>query len=148
MIILIYNAKLKVEIIFDTKADWIQFTPKHYEEIPHITIEMKEFDFHWHSLSCNDCKQFIDSLGSDSLNWIIGYDNNVYRLDLKNFGIGNYPRNQLTSTHLSEYNSGTRLTLRFSDIPIDKNKMIRLLKEAEKVEDYEKACKLRDLINE
>jgi hypothetical protein len=79
---------------------------------------------------------------------LIAYDKNVYHLDLTNFNIGTYPKNQLNLTHLSEYNSGTKLVLKFSDIPIEKDKIKLLLKEAEKVEEYNKACKLRDLIQD
>lgn len=144
--IIIYNEKLKIEILLETN-DWIQFAPKHYEEVPHVIIELREYNYGRHALNCKDCKQFVDSFGTDSLDWVIAYNGDVFRLDLTNFNKGSYPMNEYKITHLSEYNSGTRLLLRISDIPLEKSKIKSLLHEAEKIENYEMACKLRDLLD-
>jgi hypothetical protein len=143
----IFNSKLGAEILIDESVDWIQFNPRDYEEIPYVIIEFKEFDFPRHAIKCSDCRAFMDSLGSETVDWYITYSNKKFRLNLKHFGQDTYPKNQITVT-MSDYNPGTKLTLVFHELPTDKEQLDLLLKQAELDEDYENACVIRDLINE
>lgn len=143
----IFNKKLDSEIYIDETVDWIQFSPRDYEEIPYVIIEMKNFDFGRHANNCNECKSFMDSLGRDSVDWYISYSNKVYRLNTSKAGQGEYPSTELKIT-MSYYNPGSKLTLIFHEIPIDKGEIAILLEQAVEQENYKKACVLRDLINE
>lgn len=143
----IFNKKLGAEILIDENVDWIQFNPRHYEEKPYVILEMKEFHFTSHANKCSDCKKFLDSFGKESVDWYISYAKKTYRLDTKQIGQKGYAENQITVT-MSDYNSGTKLTLVFHDIPTDENELSALLANAIDNEDYEKACVFRDLIKE
>jgi hypothetical protein len=141
----IFNRKINSEIIINENVSWIQFTPKHYEEKPYVTIEMKGFNFVQHSNSCIDCKTFIESFGQESYDWYISYSNKIFLLNTKDIGGISYPSNKIVVTS-SEYNSGTSLTLIIHELPVEKDKLEILLLEAVANENYEKACVLRDLI--
>lgn len=146
----IFNKKLNSEILIDEKASWIQFTPRIYDDIPYIIIEMKEFNLITHSTNCKDCKNFLNSFGNDSLDWYlnISESNKIYRLNTKEIGNKKYPSNEIKTIDLSDYESGTKLTLLIHKIPTDKKELIILLNSAVEDENYEEACKIRDLINE
>ncbi|MFT0716847.1 UvrB/UvrC motif-containing protein [Flagellimonas lutimaris] len=143
----IFNKKLDAEILIDENVEWIQFNPRDYEDKPYVTIEMKGFNFPAHGNKCSDCKKFLDSFGKDSLHWYISYSNKVYRLDTKHIGQKGYSENEIKVT-MSDYNPGTKLTLVFHKIPTDATELKSLLANAVENENYEKACVLRDLIDE
>ena len=143
----IFNKKLEAEILIDENVDWIQFSPRHYEDKPHVILEMREFHFPAHAEKCSDCKKFMESFGTESVDWYISYDNNIYRLDTRQIGQNGYAENKVTVT-MSDYNPGTKLILMFSDIPTDKNELKSLLKKTVQSEGYEKACVIRDLMEE
>lgn len=142
----IFNKKINTEIIFDDQVEWIKFNPRDYEEKPYIIIEFKNFSYPHHAKKCSDCKKFMESFGKESLDWYISYYDKTYRLDMKELGQGRHPSNEIRIT-MSEYESGTKMTLIFHQLPTDKNELESLLDKAVLVEDYEEACTLRDLIN-
>lgn len=143
----IENKKLKVEILFDENVNWIQFSPRDYEDKPYVIIEMKNFNFFEHVKKCCECKKFIDSFGKETTDWFISYNKKIFRLDTKEIGIKTYPSNKITITN-SDYNPGTKLILLFHEFQANKNELEKLLVTAIENEDYERACILRDLINE
>lgn len=143
----IFNIKNNTEIIIDDSVDWVQFTPKDYDEKPHVTIELKGFNLFQHSQHCNDCKNFINSFGKDSIEWLISYSNKVFRLDTKQIGQKQYGANEI-KTSISEFENVTKMTLAFHDIPTDNKKLEILLNEAVELENYEKACIIRDAKNQ
>lgn len=143
----IFNEKLNLEIKIDEKSEWIQLTPRDYEDNPHVIIEFKGFDLLRHAEKCADCTKFIDTFGKDSLDWHISYLDKVFRLDTKEIGNRIYPSNEIKVIN-SEFNSGTKMTLVFHLLRLSKDELKKLLKEAEKLENYENACIIRDLINQ
>lgn len=143
----IFNRKLDSEIIIDDSVDWIQFNPRHYQEKPFVNIEFKNFSFPHHALNCEDCKKFMKSFGSDSVDWYISFSKKTYRLDMSSIGSGDYPFNEVKVV-MSEYNPGTKMTLIFHELPVDKEELRIHLTNAVEIENYEKACIIRDLINE
>lgn len=143
----IFNKKTNATILIDEKVDWIQFTPRDYEEKPYVIIEMKEFSFPHHAIKCSDCKKFLESFGKETFDWYITYNDKTFRLDTRQIGKKGYPENEIKITH-SDYNPGTKMTLVFHSIPTDKLEINNLLEIAVEKEDYENACILRDLINE
>ncbi|MGG5485574.1 hypothetical protein [Gaetbulibacter sp. PBL-D1] len=143
----IFNKTLNSEILIDESADWIQFTPRDYEEKPYVIIEMNKFNFLHHANKCSECKKFLDSFGQESVDWHISYSNKIFRLDTKQIGIKGYSENEIKVT-MSDYNPGTKMTLVFHNLPNDKVELHNLLELAVVNEDYENACVLRDLINE
>jgi hypothetical protein len=60
--------------------------------------------------------------------------------------IGSYGKTEFKTT-MSDYNPGTKITLAFHDIPMDKDVLLQMLKDSVRIEDYEKACVIRDVIN-
>jgi hypothetical protein len=50
----IFNRKLQFEISIE-EIDQVIFTPRDYDEVPFVKIELKNFDFHRHSKTCKDC---------------------------------------------------------------------------------------------
>lgn len=145
--ITIFNKKLNVEILINDKADFIQFSPRDYEEKPYVVIEIKNFNLIEHSIKCVDCNKFLNSFGKNSTDWYISYSDKTYRLDMNELGKKNYPSNKITLTH-SEYNSGTKLILRFHELPMKLEELEKLLMFSVEQEDYEQACIIRDLIND
>tara|TARA_B100001971_G_C18130634_1_gene504608 strand:+ start:154 stop:597 length:444 start_codon:yes stop_codon:yes gene_type:complete len=144
----IFNKKLNSEILIDETVDWIQFNPRDYEDKPYVIIEMKEFSFLHHAENCTDCKKFLDSFGKESVDWYISYSDKIFRLDTQQIGMKGYPQNEIKLTTMSEYNSGTKMTLVFHSLPTNKIELQKLLESAVDNEEYENACILRDLINE
>lgn len=143
----IFNKKQKAEILIDEKSSFIQFSPYDYEEKPYVIIEIKDFNLIRHAAKCYDCNNFFKSFGKNSTNWYISYSDKVFRLDMKELGKNNYPTSKISLTH-SEYNSGTKLTLLFHELPTSKEELKKHLKLSIQEENYEKACVLRDLIND
>lgn len=143
----IFNKKEDIEIRIDESVDWITFMPKHYEDKPYLVIEFENFSFSHHALECKDCNIFLNSFGKDSTDWYISFSNNTYRLNTKNLGQKGHSENEIISTS-SKYHNGSRLTLTFHEIPTELNELQKLLSSSLEFENYEKACILRDLINE
>lgn len=143
----IFNKKQKVEILIDEKSSLIQFSPYDYEEKPYVIIEIKDFNLIRHVTKCDDCNKFFNSFGKNSTNWYISYSDKIFRLDMKELGKNNYLNSKISLTH-SEYNSGTKLTLLFHELPIRKKELERLLIVSVEQEDYEQASIIRDLIND
>jgi hypothetical protein len=143
----IFNRKLEAEILIDEHSSWIQFNTRDYEDKPYVIIELKEFSFPQHAYKCEDCGKFLSAFGKDSLDWYISYSNKVFRLDTSKIGGIEYPSNEIKVT-MSDYDPGTKMTLVFHELPTEVAKLQNLLKEAVEVENYTKACVLRDLIKE
>ncbi len=89
----------------------------------------------------------MDSFGQETVDWYIKYSDKVFRLDTKEIGSGKYPHNEIKVT-MSDFDPGTKITLIFHQIPIDKFELNLLLEKAIKDENYESACVLRDLLKE
>lgn len=142
----IFNKKTKEEISIDESIDWVQFTPKHYEENPHAIIELRGFDFLNHARNCHDCSRFVAVFGKETFDWYIEFHGKIFILNFKEIGLKGYGENEMMLAN-REYFYGTRITLRFLDLPIDHCELKILLEQVLELEDYERACILRDLIN-
>lgn len=141
----IFNTKQEVEILIDDAVDWIQFTPRDYEITPYLKIEMKGFDFLTHAQNCGECRKFLDSYGNDDFNWIIEFNGKSFRLDMATLNKG-YGENQIKQV-TSDMFSGSVLVLRFNkELPVDKKELKLKLESVVSIEDYERACVIRDLI--
>ncbi|TPD71092.1 hypothetical protein [Flavobacterium microcysteis] len=143
----IFNNKTNSKITIDDLDVDVQLLPRHYEDIPYVIIELNNIDWVRHSYACKDCKSFRESFGSGDVNWHISYLGKTYRLNMDSLGGDKYPSNQIVSK-LSDYQSGTFLTLIFSDIPIETDEIQKLLNKEVDNENYEKACILRDIIKD
>lgn len=142
----IFNKKNGVEIIIDDTMPEVIFTPKDYEEIPHVKIELKNIDFHRHTLKCTSCNTFLKAFGTDTLDWFIEYLGKTKRLDLSNFD-NNYSSNHSIFRD-SEFYYGSILKLNISQIPNTAQALQALMERDIAKEDFEKCCIWRDLINE
>lgn len=143
----IYNKKKDKEIIIDDSVDWVQFTPRDYEKNPYVRIELKGFDFLQHAQECEDCKSLLNAFGKDSIHWYVSYSDKVFRLDTSSIGQKTYGKNDIR-TIVSGFESGTKMTLAFHPLPTNKSELQYLLAKEVEMENYEKACIIRDLINE
>ncbi|MFD0962501.1 hypothetical protein [Pseudofulvibacter geojedonensis] len=140
----IFNKKLEVHINI-SDVDWIKFTPREYEDIPNVIIEMKNgFDFIRHSQTCDECRKFVSALATNSLDWYISYNDKIKRLDLSTLNSKEYYNNHLTYTN-SDYNYGTTIKLIIHPLSTDKVDIENYLQELLEREDYETACLIRDL---
>lgn len=143
-VIRIFNPKSNHEILINTSASGVIFHPRTYEDKPYFEIKLLNgFNLSNHALTCDDCGDFVKSLGKETVDWYLEYENNSYRLSLENLG---------TDTKLkfinSYYEFGTILQLPVHEIPVDKSSLIKLRDYLIEVENYEKACVIRDLIND
>lgn len=140
----IFNKKLDVQINIGD-VDWIQFTPREYDDIPNVIIEMKNgFDYMRHAQTCDECGKFISALGTKSLDWYISYNNKIMRLDLTTLNSKEFFNNHLTYTN-SYYKYGTTMKLIIHPLSTNKADIENYLKELIEKEDYETACLIRDL---
>ena len=98
-----------------TKSIRLIFTPRDYEDIPFVKIELKNFDFHRHSKTCKDCGAFINAFGTNSIDWFINYSGKTRRLDLSYFG------SEFSDNHsqfkMSEFGNISILKLNLSTLP-------------------------------
>jgi hypothetical protein len=143
-IIRIFNPKSNHEILINTSASGVIFHPKAYEDKPYFEIKLLNgFNLHRHSLTCEDCGAFVKSLGKETVDWYLEFNKNTYRLSLEKLG---------TDTKFKYINSedefGTILQLTVHEIPVDISSLIKLRDDLIEEENYEKACIIRDLINE
>jgi len=143
-IIRIFNPKSNHEILINTSASGVIFHPRNYEDKPYFEIKLLNgFNLNRHALACEDCGAFVSSLGKESVDWYLEYNENTYRLNLEKLG---------TDTKYkyinSEYEFGTILQLPVHEIPMDTESLIILRDSLLAVEAYEKACVIRDLIND
>lgn len=142
----IFNKKKKVEIRIDDTVSWVRLMPHDYEEKPYIKITLEHFDFPRHAQTCSDCKAFLDSFGNETFDWCVQYLGKTKRLDTTYVESG-HAKNQI-QTVLSYDFTGTYITLTFNSLPFEKEELREILNEAVQLEKYEKACIIRDLINE
>lgn len=147
-VVKIFNPVKKVEIVIDSTS-LIHFHPHVYEETPYFEIKIGGgFNFFNHAHACIDCKEFMSDFMSDSLDWYLNFSNVTYRLDLQSLGEKDFPKSNTISYTVSNYEFGTTLKLFFSDIPTEKDKLLALQLDFVAQENYEKACIIRDLINQ
>jgi protein-arginine kinase activator protein McsA len=140
----IFNTKLDVQINIELE-DWVTFTPLDYQDVPNVIIELKNgFDFSRHARQCDDCGKFLSEFGSNTLDWYISYSGKIKRLDLSTLNSKEYYNNQIVFTN-SEHDYGTKLKLMIHSLSTDKNDIQEYLERVLKNEDYETACKIRDL---
>ena len=140
----IFNPKSNHEILIETSMSWVFFHPRTYDEHPYFEIKLLNgFNLMSHASSCLDCDAFIKSLGTDTVNWYLEYDNCTYRLNLEKLG---------TDTKLKYINSfyefGTVLQLRIHEIPVDIKGLNELREVLVSNNEFEKACIIRDLIKD
>ena len=141
----IFSIKQEVEILIDDAVDWIQFTPRDYEIDPYVKIEMKGFYFLTLAQNCLECRKILDSYGNDDFNWIIEYNGKAFRLHMAKLN-KRYGENQIKQV-TSDMFSGSVLVLRFNkELPVDKKELNVKLESAVSIEDYQRACFIRDLI--
>lgn len=139
----IFNKKTNHSILIDETLPQVTFEPKDWHEIPHIVIKLENFKFSHHALSCNDCKAFHDSFGTDTTDWHIEYLDKIKRLNLSTLG-KQHSQNNLTWT-LSEYFSGSTLKLNIDTDTVESLKQELELKE--RIEDYESCSKIAIKLN-
>jgi hypothetical protein len=144
--IIIFNEKRKFEIQIDDSIPQVIFTPRDYEDVPFVKIELKNLNFHQHALKCEDCKAFVDSFGTDTLDWFINYSGKIERLDLTNFGQDHVQSH--SSFNIDSYFYGSILKLNLSTLPKEKESILELLEIEIARENYERCCILRDLLSE
>jgi len=144
IMIVIYNKKLNVNIIIPKDTISIIVLPKMYEDVPSFRIEFKfGFNLGFHSMSCRDCGLFLKSLGNATNNWFLEYDGIKYAIDT-------FSSEGLSEPFLYKYSIDPFINgsiLQFKIIPLD----FKTLKENELLaainENYDSACRFRDLIN-
>lgn len=143
--ITIFNKKLNTEIYIDDKADWVTFTPRYYDEIPYVIIELKHgFNFTHHASNCKDCKSFLNAFGTKTLDWYINFCDKTKRLDLSTLNSKECFNNQINFT-ISKFDYGTRLKLMIHPLSTKKKDIENYLAELIKDENYDEACLIRDL---
>ena len=141
--ITIFNNKLNKSILINDKDEIITFIPKQYDtENPHILIELKGIDLFQHSNYCEDCKAFLNALGTNTHDWYININNKIERLNLQGIGRDNQDN---TVTYINSYFFlGTKLKLNIDTDTIDiLEKELEIL---EQKEEYEKCYFIRDKI--
>jgi hypothetical protein len=142
----ISNKKLGRSILIDDSVDWVVFTPKDYDDPPHVVIEFKNFNYLIHATHCQDCKEFIESFSKDSRDWYLSWGNKVFSLRTDDLGQKGYGENQIKHT-VSDYDDSSKLTLVFHDLPNDNDQLKARLQAVLQEEDYETACLIRDLMD-
>ena len=140
----IYNPKSNHELVIDTTVSWVFFHPRAYEDKPYFEIKLiNGFNLSRHALTCEDCGAFVKSFGKETLDWYLEYNKNTFRLSLEKLG---------TDTKLkfinSDFEYGTILQLPVHEIPVDLDGLIKLRDNLIAEEAFEKACVIRDLIND
>jgi hypothetical protein len=143
-IVRIFNPKTSNEILIDVSSEMVIFHPKAYEEKPYFEIKLLNgFNFIKHTKVCDDCQSLFNCLGTQTVDWYLEFNSSAYRLDLSNLG----DETKLKFIN-SEYEFGTVMKLIVSEIPVDKESLIILRDNLLLEQSYEKACVIRDLINE
>jgi hypothetical protein len=139
----IYNPKSNNEILIDTSASGVIFHPRTYEEKPYFEIKLLNgFNLMKHAKTCEDCGAFVKSLGKDTFDWYLYYNEKTYRLSLEKLG------SDIKLKYInSDFEYGTILQLPVHEIPVDLDELIKLRDNLLVEESYEKACVIRDLIN-
>jgi hypothetical protein len=143
MKVIIKNLILNKEIVFPNSSHIIVH-PHNYDEEPYIEIKIGcDFNFLRHARECEDCGSFINSFGTNTLNWYVLFNQNKYRLDMS--GLGGTSKN-IILYKTSTYEFGSTLKLFFSKIPTDIDELEKHLLSLVETENYESACDIRDLI--
>lgn len=142
----IFNQKIDVEIKIDDSVDWVQLIPRDYDEKPFISIELNGFDFLRHTKSCEDCSKFLNAFGHESVDWYVEYLGKIQRIDTTYLSKG-FGKNHISHT-ISDYFTGTKITLGFNPLPNDKAILREILIDDLLNENYERACVIRDLLKE
>lgn len=138
----IFNPVTKHEILIDATESWVFFHPREYEDLPYFEIKlMGGFNFMHHAKTCKNCGAFMNSFATNTLDWYLEYDGRTFRLFLEEFG----KKNQVKYI-CSYYEFGTILRLHVHDVPLDKDSLIELREKLVADENYEEACRIRDLI--
>ena len=144
MMIKIFNNQINKEIIIDDDNDSVAYIPRQYEQgNEHIIIELTGINLLHHSNTCNDCKAFIDVLGTINFDWHIEIDGKIERLNLTNLG-KEHTDNMIEFT-ISRYFNGTKLKLKIDTDTI--KSLEKTLKRKIKEEKYDNCTFIRDKIN-
>lgn len=141
----IFNNKTGKGILIDDKSEIVTYSPKQYEEgNPHVLIELKGINFFHHSRTCEDCKSFVDSLGTKSHDWFIDINGKTERLNL--YGLGKLHTDNKATFINSFFFHGTKLKLNIDTDTVESlEQELSKLVQAEK---YEECCFVRDKLNE
>lgn len=142
----IFNRKLQVEIRIDDQLDFVQLTPRDYDDEPFVLIELNGANFLHHAQNCSECSQFIKALGTRTVDWYIEYSGKVRRVDTQRLGL-DHGKSHIRYVN-NRYFNGTKMCIGFNPLPLEKEALEKLLREKVLQEDYEEACILRDLIKE
>ena len=142
----IFNKVSGHEIQIDESFPQVTFTPRDYEDIPFVEIKLKGLDFGRHSETCEDCRSFRSSFGTETTNWFIEYMDKIRRLDLSDFGV-EYAKNRLRYIS-SDLEHGSTLKLNLSLLPTSKEEQRKNLRVDIEAENYERCCMWRDLLKE
>ena len=132
-------------LIPDSGTDGVIFTPRDYEVIPFVKIELIGFDFMRHALKCDDCSSFVKCFGSETLDWYIDYGKGNLRLDVSNIGKSGFNENQIKHSN-GKYEYGTTIRLKLHQLQNEEEIKARLELDVQN-EEFEKACILRDHLN-
>lgn len=134
----IFNKKLDKEITFPDN-DNIQETPKFYDEDnPHIKLEIKcTLNNSWmrHAQNCEECGSLFKSFGTESRDWFLEYNREIYQMDLSTLG-KSYKDNKIQDI-CSYYFTGSILKFNVKD----KETLKKELDAEESIENYEN-CQL------
>lgn len=139
----IFNQKLKKSILFDDSKDVIKLNPRTYEEgTPHVLIELHNFDLFRHSMTCEECKIFVNAFGKEDYDWRIEINGTTHRLKLS--GFGNFYSDNKASFESNSFFQGTKLKLNIDTDTVEslKESLDILISE----ERYEECCPVRDKI--
>lgn len=110
-----------------------------------ISIEIDNgFDWRKHSITCTDCKEFISTLGKDSLKWFLKSDEGLFILKLDEFGLQNDHFSNQFSLINSDNFYGTKA--KFIKIKADLKTLDEIRVNLESIEKYESCAELRDAI--
>jgi hypothetical protein len=99
------------------------------------------FDWLKHSLTCPDCKAFLDALldAKTAYNWYLKSANNTYILDSSEFGKNEHLKNSFEHKVSKDF-TGVRLKL--IKIPEDRDLLEKLRRKKEAVELYEHCAEI------
>jgi hypothetical protein len=108
MKLIIKNIKTKDEI--EIEGD-LKEAPKLYDDVPKLNFQLDEIDWLRHLNSCNTCKNFLLSFGTDTNDWLI----ECYGiLDLSKFS--NSYNNNTIQYIINDYFTGTLVKFTFKTL--------------------------------
>ena len=143
--ITIFNPVRRLSIVIKDNAHVI-IHPHNYEDVPYFELKLLNgLNFLHHKRKCKDCSGFLKDFGTDTLDWYLKFQNKHHRLDLST--LGGKGGNIIKMVN-AEYEYGTVFKLHLSTVPVEKTELEELLNALVLDENFEKACEIRDLLNQ